>query len=304
MADEATFSGSIGQSTRVTACSSRVEDKQPIEPHLDQIIEAQCCRGRPQVVAKMVRLAHDEGIVSDGFSVIARQRVDEAEAAAPRIVMHQSMWRLRNGQLTPSHPQRGYRNACSAAWKPTTRSRGSPSEGRSAGRYRVAAQAVVPNLLGVALLTGLGKIVLDIGAYAGREFFRQKTVDHDQRRAGACSDFTHGVCCAEERSCDDLPAPQLDDYIRHRRPVGRRPQADLAEIEHRVFVDGSHEPDIRSGAGVEAEAGVGAGDQAWPRVLDRVFHTDAPQCYKVVGHLKSAKSCDASGLRTLPAWIS
>jgi hypothetical protein len=59
-------------------------------------------------------------------------------------------------------------------------------------------------------------------------------------------------------------------------PVGHRPQADLAEIEHRVFVDGSHEPDIRSGAGVEAEAGVGAGGQAWPLVPDRVFHADAP----------------------------
>lgn len=51
---------------------------------------------------------------------------------------------------------------------------------------------------------------------------------------------------------------------------------DLAEIEHRVFVDGSHEPDIRSGAGVEAEAGVGAGGQAWPLVPDRVFYADAP----------------------------
>jgi hypothetical protein len=54
------------------------------------------------------------------------------------------------------------------------------------------------------------------------------------------------------------------------------PQADLAEIERCVFVDGLHEPDIRSGAGVEVEAGVGAGGQAWPRVLDRVFHADAP----------------------------
>ena len=59
---------------------------------------------------------------------------------------------------------------------------------------------------------GLGKMTLDIGAHAGREFFRQKAVDHDQRGAVACCDFTHGVCCAEERSCDDLPAPRLDDY--------------------------------------------------------------------------------------------
>lgn len=38
---------------------------------------------------------------------------------------------------------------------------------------------------------------------------------------------------------------------------------------------------------------------------DRVFHADAPPPgYKVAGHLKSAKSCDASGLTTLPVWIS
>jgi hypothetical protein len=29
-----------------------------------------------------------------------------------------------------------------------------------------------------------------------------------------------------------------------------------------------------------------------------------PHCYKVAGHLKSTKSCDASGLTTLPVWIS
>ena len=36
-----------------------------------------------------------------------------------------------------------------------------------------------------------------------------------------------------------------------------------------------------------------------------VFSTlTRPLCYKLAGHLKSAKSCDASGLTTLPVWIS
>jgi hypothetical protein len=77
------------------------------------------------------------------------------------------------------------------------------------------------------------------------------------------------------------------------------PRADLAEIEHRVFVDGSHEPDIRSGASKLRRA---LGPGVRPPVLHRVFHADglpllqACRAFEIRQIVRCQRIDDASGM--------
>jgi hypothetical protein len=145
------------------------------------------------------------------------------------------------------------------------------------------ALAVRPISMTRSRLPAVASIRKPVHHFQQSPYREQKAGAADRRRGGA-------------KGVDDQPA----GVVGAADPVGHRPHADLAEIEYRVFVDGSHEPDIRSGAGVEAEAGVRFG-----RGCRTVFSKlTRPPRYKVAGHLKSAKSCDASGLATLPVWIS